>query len=106
MAEEITTISTAIEFLAKIKEEKEVTLRFIKKDGTTRIMRCTLDFTRIPRLKQPKTVDLEKILKLLTKNKVLHVFDLEKNDWRSVPFEYVDWLETPNHVRFKIIPKK
>jgi hypothetical protein len=103
MAEE--DITNAIEFLTKIRNEEEVKVKFIKADGTNRIMRCTLNFDKIPRSDKPKKVDLPKILKLLNTNKVLHVFDLDKKGWRSIPFLKTQWLETPSRKIFKIKPK-
>jgi len=98
-------ITSAIEFLTKIRNEEEVKIKFQKVDGSQRIMRCTLNFDKIPKKERPAKVDLPKILKLLTTNKILHVFDLDKNAWRSVPFTRSEWLETPSKVIYKIKPK-
>jgi len=87
-------ITSAIDFLKKIKEEDFVTVKFTKQDGTERIMKCTLNFDKIPQEQRPKKVDLIQVLNLIQNNGILHVFDLEKNAWRSVPFEKVEWLET------------
>jgi len=103
MAEE--EINNAIDFLTKIRNEDEVTIKFKKADGTERIMRCTLNFDKIPGRDKPKKVDLPKILKLLNNSKILHVFDLDKQGWRSVPFTRSEWLQTPTNVRYKIKPK-
>jgi len=90
------TIENAIEFLEIIRAEDEVTIKFRKKeDNSERIMRCTLNFNNIPKDKHPKEVNLVKILKLLNKHKILHVYDLDKKDWRSVPFDRAEWLKTP-----------
>jgi hypothetical protein len=35
----------------------------------------------------------------------MHVYDLDKKAWRSVPFQRVDWLEIGNE-RYKIRPMK
>ena len=99
-------ITSAIDFLKRIKSEDFVTIKFIKQDGTERIMKCTLDFEKIPHDHRPKKVDLGTILKLIHKNGILHVFDLEKDAWRSVPFEKVVWLQTPSNIRFQIKLKK
>jgi len=95
-------INTAIEFLEKIKSEDYVHIKFIKTNGEVRTMRCTLDFDKVPPDKRPKDVNLAKILKLLQKNRIVHVYDLDKDDWRSVPFDRSEWLETPERRRFKI----
>ncbi len=91
--EEKNIITDAIEFLEKIKKENEVNIQFRKKDNSLRNMRCTLDFSRIPKHKQPKGFDFAKALKLISINQILHVFDLNKQEWRSVPFDRVIYLE-------------
>jgi len=97
-------ISSAIDFWNKLYSAGQAKVKFTKKtDGTIRIMKCTLDFKLIPKDKQPKNVNMSKILSLLQKGGIIHVYDLEKKDWRSVPFQNVDWLEIDNK-RFKIRP--
>jgi len=96
-------ISSAIEFWQKLYEDGGGKIKFTKKDGTIRFMKCTLDFTKIPKNKHPKTVNIPRILKLMQNSGIMHVYDLEKKDWRSVPFNTVDWIETPT-ARYKIRP--
>lgn len=96
-------IASAIDFWQKLYDDGEGEVKFVKKDGTIRIMKCTLDFTRVPKSKHPKTFNMSKILKLMQASGIIHVFDLDKKDWRSVPFKNVDWLETPVQ-RYKIRP--
>lgn len=100
MAEE--TITSAIHFLKLIKAEKEVFVKFEKKDGSLRLMKCTLDFEQIPIEKKPKGINLEKILTKIQKSKILSVFDLEKKDWRSVPFERLEYMITSKKKMYKI----
>ena len=95
-------IDNVIEFLNRVRTEDEVTIKFVKKDGTVRIMKCTLNFDKIPREDHPKGVNLSKILKLLKTSKILHVYDLEKHGWRSVPFEATEWVETLDKRRFRV----
>ena len=99
-------ITSAIEFWHKLNEEKEVTVKFIKKDGSIRIMRCTLDFTKVPKTDRPKSVDIPQILKLLQTSGIMHVYDLDKKGWRSVPFQRVEYLRTRGNVQYKIQPMK
>ena len=80
-------ITSAIDFLQKISSEDVVIIKFTKKDGSDRIMRCTLNFARIPKEFRPKGVSLKDILTQIKKNKILRVFDIEKIGWRSVPFD-------------------
>jgi hypothetical protein len=89
-------IVSAIQFWKKVYDEKQVIIRFVKKDGSSRIMNCTLDFTRIPKRDHPKSVNIENILKLIQKNKIMHVYDLNMKGWRSVPFDRVEWMDTKN----------
>ena len=94
MANAKDVIKSAIEFLTKIRDEEEVNIKFKKKDGTTRIMLATLSMDKVPKELKPKSVNLPKILKLLNSNGILHVFDLDKKEWRSVNYQTVEWLET------------
>lgn len=97
-------IQSAIDFLKKVKSEDFVTIRFQKKDGTMRVMKCTLKFDTIPDSDKPKSLDLPEILKLIDKN-ILHVYDIEKKAWRSVLFDKVQWLDTPTKERFFVKKK-
>lgn len=96
-------ITTAIDFVEKIRKEDIVSVKFIKKDGTERIMKCTLSFDRIPKADRPKDVSLKKIMDLIKKHNQIHVYDLDKNLWRSLPFDRAEWLETKDHRRFNIM---
>lgn len=87
-------ISSALQFWKKLYEEKDVVIKFIKKDGTERIMRATLDFNKIPEKDKPKNVNIEKMINLIQKNKIMRVYDLEKMGWRSVPFDRVEYIDT------------
>jgi len=88
-------IDDVIDFWDKIINNDIIKVKFIKKDGSTRIMRGTLNFKRIPREQQPKDFSLPKVLKLVRSSGIVHIFDLDKNEWRSIPFRQVEWLETP-----------
>ena len=98
-------ITTAIAFLNKIKEEKDARIMFKKKDGSDRMMNCTLDFTRIPEHDRPKDVKLNNILSMLQKNKMLRVYDTDKNAWRTVTVNTVQWMEVDNKDP-KIVPTR
>jgi hypothetical protein len=94
-------LNNAIDVLEKLKNEEEVSIRFTKADGSIRLMKCTLNFDVIPKRSQPKKIDLPKILKLINKNKILHVYDLEKQEWRAIPLDRIEWLDTSS-LRFKV----
>ena len=99
------TIKTAIAFLERIKSEDEVLIKFKKKDGVTRLMRCTLDFKKVPKHKWPKDVNLGNILSNIQGKQQIHVFDLDKQDWRTVPFEKTEWIQIDDK-RFQIQPER
>ncbi len=98
-------IVSAVTFWKKVYDEKKVIIKFIKKDGSNRIMRCTLDFKQIPERDKPKSVNIENILRLIQKNKIMHVYDLDKKAWRSVPFDRVEYMDTKDRRYFTKKPK-
>jgi len=98
-------IQNAIQFWQKLNSEKEVMIKFTKKDKTIRFMKCTLDFQKIPQIDHPKKVDIAKILKLMQNSGILHVYDLDKRGWRSVPFNTIEYIEAGNK-RYKVVPIK
>jgi len=83
----VSTLGAAMYFLDKLQKNDLVEVEFIKKNGERRVMKCTLNFNKIPPDKKPKKTSLQEILKQMTKNEILRVFDTEKNDWRSLPFK-------------------
>jgi len=87
-------IVNALQFWKKVYEEKDVIIKFTKADQSQRIMRCTLDFKQIPKKDHPKSVNIQNILKLIQTNKIMHVYDLDKKGWRSVPFNRVEYMDT------------
>lgn len=99
-------INDIVRFLEIIKAERIVQIKFFKKDGSERIMKCTLDFKVIPKEHHPKEINLLKILKTMQNTGILHVFDVEKMAWRSVPFQSVEWLVTPQKKMYRIVPEK
>jgi len=89
LANEEKVITNVLLFWEKIYTADKVLVVFKKQDNTVRKMICTLNFSKIPKEKHPKNVNLKKIFELMSKKKILHVFDLEKNDWRSIPIDRV-----------------
>lgn len=63
--------------LVKLLTENEALVKFEKKDGGRRTMRCTLNASKLPRSER------KKLDRLPTTPGLLTVFDTEKNDWRS-----------------------
>ena len=79
----ISQASTSGEFtvrsvLTKLLQEHNLTITFTKKDGTERVMRCTLqDGVAIPYEKKTERTRDGNI-------DILPVWDIEANGWRSV----------------------
>ena len=100
MAKEITS---AINFLDMLSNLDVATIAFRKRtNNEMRIMKCTLNFDKIPKSKQPKGVNLKKILSYIQKNNILHVFDVEKMGWRSVPLDNVQWVTDDKDQMYKV----
>jgi len=62
------------ELVSKLKTG-EVSVTFTKKDGTERVMKCTLDEGVVPAVETKGTKK--------SNDEVLAVWDTEKNAWRS-----------------------
>ena len=58
----------------------EMTITFTKVDGTERVMKCTLEPTKLPVVELKEDA---KPRKVSDSTKALRVFDIEKNEWRS-----------------------
>jgi hypothetical protein len=95
----MSTLGAAMYFLDKLKKGDIIEVEFTKQNNEKRVMRCTLNFNRIPPDKRPKKTSLQEILTQVTKNKILRVFDLGKNDWRSVPFKSLVYKEKTEQQR-------
>lgn len=83
MSNDIFNDDVSKNWLRSVLRESDVQIEFVKKDGTNRIMQCTLQETKIPSEKIPKTD--EKTYKTDT----LTVFDVEKQDWRSFRWDSI-----------------
>lgn len=74
-------------WLKSLLKEREVVISFTKKDGTERMMRCTLAESVIPMDKMPKNT------KKVKSDETLAVFDVEKSDWRSFRWDSVQKVD-------------
>lgn len=73
------------DFLLDLLHKSVVSVKFVKKDGTDRIMQCTLKADLLP-----EQVDLEEVVQKKKSNpEVLAVFDTEKQAWRSFRWDSV-----------------
>ena len=99
-------LTNIIDFWEKLSNVSRARVKFIKKtNGEVRIMNCTLDNELIPENSRPKKIDMSKILKLIRKNRIIKVYDIDKNGWRSIPFDNTEWIETSDK-RYKVKPIK
>jgi hypothetical protein len=79
--ERITTLSQLTNLIRS--NDEVIILDYKKKDGSSRDIHCTLNFDSIPKEKYPTAQENRKIDNFLKKGYVV-VFDIEKNDWRSL----------------------
>ncbi|CAB4167955.1 WYL domain containing protein [uncultured Caudovirales phage] len=73
--------------VSMLRSAEDVVVEFTKKDGTPRVMECTLDQTYIPEDKKPKSSDDVPICPSTLD--AIRVFDLEKLEWRSFRWDSV-----------------
>lgn len=71
------------EWLKGLLRTSDVEVEFLKKDGTTRVMNCTLNSEKT--LPYEKKTDRTKTVN----EEVCPVFDLDKQEWRSFRFDAV-----------------
>jgi hypothetical protein len=64
--------------LKTIMREQEIKITFTKKDGTERVMRCTLDPNKLPVQESTETSTTRKV-----STETMAVFDLDVQGWRS-----------------------
>ena len=77
---------------ADIKEllrDSVAEIMFTKKDGTERIMKCTLQSNLIPEEHTPKGTGTAK-----ENLDIINVFDLDKIGWRSFLVDNVQYVKT------------
>lgn len=68
------------DYLNGLLAEGEITIKFTKKNGEERLMRCTKNFDKIPSEFHPKEDSTRKISET---SDAIPVFDTEVNGWRS-----------------------
>ena len=89
MSEEKFVFTTKKEkdWLIGLVRSEIVQLTFTKKDGTERIMKCTLAEQKIPAENVPKGTERAK------SDEAVAVFDLENNGWRSFRWDSLTNIE-------------
>jgi hypothetical protein len=77
-------------WLKDILSVTEATITFTKVDGSERVMKCTLEATKLP----PVVIKEDaKPRKESDSTKALRVFDLEKNEWRAFTIKNIKRIE-------------
>jgi len=75
------------DWLRTLLKEGVVGITFIKKDGSERLMQCTLAESKIPSEFAPKGSEKAK------SDEVLPVFDVENDGWRSFRWDSIKKIE-------------
>ena len=92
------------DWVKNLLSQGEITVKFVKSDGTIRDMRCTLDSSRIPHAAAPKPISVPAEIQAsstanpdgLTENKkprkepdpvTQRVYDLDQGAWRSFRYD-------------------
>ena len=78
--------------LKDIMRKQEVIITFTKKDGTERVMRCTLDPIKLP-VQENKETNTERKVSTET----MAVFDLDAQGWRSFTKKSVKCVDFTTH---------
>jgi hypothetical protein len=83
------------DWIKSLLQKSEITVTFVKADGTDREMLCTLNWDKIPVDKAPKAVPTGSVDGIVTESRTRkepdphsqRVFDVEKQEWRSFRFD-------------------
>ena len=78
-------------WLLTLLREQEITVKFVKKDGSERKMLCTLSESKIPAEKAPKGVERT------VSSDVVPVFDIENQGWRSFRWDSITGIHFDLH---------
>ena len=74
-------------WLLGLLQSEIVDITFTKKDGSERIMKCTLLESKIPSDKMPKGTEKAK------SDEVVPVFDIENDGWRSFRWDSISGIQ-------------
>lgn len=78
------------EWLKSVLSMTEAKVTFTKVDGTERVMKCTLEASKLPVVELKEDA---KPRKQSDSTKALRVFDLDKNEWRSFTIKNIKRIE-------------
>jgi hypothetical protein len=76
------------DWLRHLLKDEIVTLTFTKKDGSERIMKCTLNEQHTPKIEKGIVVTSRK-----KSDEAQPVFDIEANGWRSFRWDSIEKIE-------------
>jgi hypothetical protein len=77
-------------WLKDILTVTDATVTFTKVDGTERVMKCTLEASKLPVVELKEDA---KPRKQSDSTKALRVFDIEKGEWRSFTIKNIKKIE-------------
>jgi len=90
-------LTSEMEIYELFKKSDEILVEFIKKDNSKRLMKCTLNQLSIPQNQLPKTERTkEEKEKEVIEKKIIRVYDLEKDAWRTIPLDRINWIRIDN----------
>ena len=64
-----------------------VTITFLKKDGTERVMQCTTNYDLVPKVEVRENLEPKKEKK--SNDEVMPVYDMEAKGWRSFRWDSI-----------------
>lgn len=102
-------IKSAWELMRLLEDLDIATVKFIKKDQSVRIMRCTINLNLVPKKDHPKGVKNKEQWKpsdMMKRAEVHHqvrVYDLDKEGWRTINFDTAEWVkDLKSNVMYRI----
>lgn len=92
-------ITSAWELMRLMEDLDVATVKFFKRDGSVRIMKCTINLKLIPKDDYPKGLkqgDPWKPSAMMKRAEVHHqvrAYDLDVHGWRTINFDTAEWVK-------------
>jgi len=92
-------ITSAWELMRLLEDLDIATVKFIKKDGSVRIMKCTINLKLVPKKDYPKGLKKgepwkpSQMMKRAEVHQQIRAYDLEKMGWRTINFKTAEWVK-------------
>ena len=80
-------------FVKNVLREKVVSVTFTKKDGTERVMNCTLQEDLIPAKVVSESANTANVVVRTVNDDVVPVYDIDAKGWRSFRWDSVKSIE-------------